>query len=256
MLKDFIHILTLKQVYKTIIVIFLTVFIYYVLISFLNHLVIKGRNDLEIKRRKTIINLFENIIKYVFVIILLIIFLSIFGIDTKSFLAGLGIAGVVVGLALQDALKDIISGVSIIMDDYFDVGDVVEIKGFKGTVISLGLKATKIKSDNGSVNILSNRNIDNVINYSKNSPHVNLYIVLDSSNKQQDVEKILTSVLEDLKQDEKIKKDSAYIGIEEILDNKIKYVVRINCDRNSELAVKRLFNKKVKELIDANKLKK
>ena len=138
MFKYFLEFLSIKAVYKTAITIFALLLFYYLISTFLDHLIIKGKDELEIKKRTTIINLFRNIVKYLFAIILVVIILSIFGVDTKGFIAGLGIAGAVVGLALQDALKDIISGIAIIMDNYFVIGDKVEIKGFKGTVVSLG----------------------------------------------------------------------------------------------------------------------
>ena len=256
MLKYFIEFFTIKQVYRTILTIFIILFLYYLLTSLLDHIIVKGKNDLEVKKRRTIINLFENILRYVFFIIMLIVILSIFGVDTKSFIAGLGIIGVLVGLALQDALKDIISGISIMMDDYFVVGDKVEIKGFKGTVISLGLKATKIQNENGSIYILSNRNIDNVINYSKKSPYLYLYATFNITNKQDFIEKHLQKIVEEIKDDKRVKKESHYAGIEEITDNKVKYLIKIKCDRNAEEDIKRLFNTKLKELYDNKKIEK
>lgn len=256
MLKYFIEFFTIKQVYRTILTVFVILFLYYSLTSLLDHIIVKGKNDLEIKKRKTILNFFENILRYLFFIIMLIVILSIFGVDTKSFIAGLGIAGVVVGLALQDALKDIISGISIMMDDYFVVGDKVEIKGFKGTVISLGLKATKIQNKSGAINILSNRNIDNVINYSKKSPYLYLYATFNNVNKQEIIENHLQKIVEEIKTDKRVKKESHYVGIDEIIDNKVKYLIKIKCDRNTEEDIKSLFNAKLKELYDNKKIEK
>ena len=90
-----------------------------------------------------------------------------FGVDTSSFIAGLGVASVVIGLALQDALKDIIGGINIILDNFYVVGDYVKYGDFTGQVISFGLKSTKIKDFNGNVMVVSNRNIDEIINLSQ-----------------------------------------------------------------------------------------
>lgn len=256
MFNYFLDFFTIKQVYSTLTSIIVTILIYCILNSLLKRIVIKGKDELDVKRRKTIVDLFQNILKYVFAIVLILIILQIFGINTKSFIAGLGIAGVVVGLALQDALKDIISGVSIIMDNYFVVGDKVEIKGFKGTVVSLGLKATKIQNDSGAINVLSNRNIDNVINYSKKAPSLDLSITINNDNKKEKVEQLLINIVEEMKLDNRVKNTSSYLGIEEITDNKIKYLVRIDCQRNSETEIRREFYDKIKELYDNNKLEK
>ena len=66
-------------------------------------------------------------IKYFIAAVSAIMILNIYGVDTTSIIAGLGVAGVVIGLAFQDALKDIISGINIIMDNYYVVGDLVKI---------------------------------------------------------------------------------------------------------------------------------
>ena len=76
-------------------------------------LVNKDSKSIEIKRKNTIVALGENILKYFFIIIACLVILSVWGVDITSFVTGLGIVGVVGGLAVQDALKDIIAGVNI-----------------------------------------------------------------------------------------------------------------------------------------------
>jgi len=255
MFEYFIEFFTLKIVYQTILTLIIGFIVYNILKKGFDRIVINEKDELKRKRRQTTVNLLKNILKYAYAIITSIILLQIFGVNTKSLIAGLGIAGVVIGLALQDALKDIISGVSIIMDDYFVVGDLVEIKGFKGTVVSLGLKATKLQNESGTVNILTNRTIDNVINYSKKSPKLKLIATFNNINKQKNVEKHLKKIIEELKLNENIK-DAIYLGIEEIIDNKIKYAIEVNCLRGHENTIKRQFNEKIKELFDKELIEK
>ena len=89
------------------------------------------------------------------------------GIELKTLTAGLGITGIVVGFALQDLLKDWIMGVSIIVDDYYGVGDIVNVDGIIGEVIKLSLKTTKIKDlAYGNIVSFNNRNIEKVFKVS------------------------------------------------------------------------------------------
>lgn len=97
----------------------------------------------------------------------LLIILSFFGIDTKSLVASLGVVGVALGLALQDTLKDIIGGISLILENYLAVGDIITYNDFTGEVIELGLRTTRIKKASGEVMIIANRNIDTIINASQ-----------------------------------------------------------------------------------------
>ena len=80
--------------------------------------------------------------------------MTVYGVDVTSVLAGLGIVGVVLGFALQDLAKDIIAGFSIIFENQYAIGDTISINGFKGEVIFLGLKTTKIKNYEAILNCL------------------------------------------------------------------------------------------------------
>ena len=104
----------------------------------------KGNNAKD-KRKTTIINLVKSIIKYLILIIVVLGILDAYGVDTTSIIASLGVAAAVIGLAFQDILKDFLAGITIIFDNKYAVGDIIEINGFTGTVTSLGLRTTKIK---------------------------------------------------------------------------------------------------------------
>ena len=92
--------------------------------------------------------------------------LDIFGIDTKTLIASLGVVGLVAGLAVQDTLKDFVAGMSIILENQYRVGDTITIKGFRGEVISLGIKSTRLRSLTGEIMIVPNHLIEEVINHS------------------------------------------------------------------------------------------
>lgn len=125
-----------------------------------------NKNDYAYKRIETIEVLFKNLVKYIIVIIVVLAILPNFGIDVTSLVAGLGIAGAVMGLAFQDILKDIFAGLGIIMENQFAIGDVVKVGTYKGKIVFLGLKTTRIRGEDGSVKIVANRNISELINYS------------------------------------------------------------------------------------------
>lgn len=123
----------------------------------------KGQNS---RKKKTIISLINNIIKYIIAIVVILMILEVYHVNTSAILASLGIVGVVIGLALQDLIKDFIAGIFIIFDDQYNVGDTVTINDFRGEVVALGLKSTKLKSIKGDVMSISNGQIKEVINHS------------------------------------------------------------------------------------------
>lgn len=121
------------------------------------------------QRIKTISQLLSSILRYLFLIIVLLVILSVLGVNVTSLLAGLGIMTAVVGLAFQDMIKDFIAGIAIIVENQFSVGDTViaQADGFKGTVTNIGLKTTEVTDDKGNVKIMANHNIDGLINCSR-----------------------------------------------------------------------------------------
>ena len=121
------------------------------------------------QRVKTISQMLSSILRYVFLIIILLVILSILGVNVTSLLAGLGIMTAIIGLGFQDMIKDFIAGIAIIAENQFSVGDTViaQADGFKGTVTNIGLKTTEITNDKGEVKIMANHNIDGLINCSR-----------------------------------------------------------------------------------------
>ena len=121
------------------------------------HITKKRLTTKEEKRTITVVSLITNIIKYIIILIDVIIILGIYGIPTTSIIASLGAVGVVLGLALQDTLKDFVSGFFMITENQYRMGDWVDIGNFQGEVINIGLKTTQIRAYTGEVKIISNR---------------------------------------------------------------------------------------------------
>ena len=123
----------------------------------------KSRQVFSDKQRKTYLRMLRSIITAIIVIVIILIVLQLLGINVSSMLAGVGIASIIVGFALQDALKDIFRGLEIVADNYYGIGDVIHYDTNTGQVISINLRTTKIQDIN-SMNIVSiaNRNIDKV----------------------------------------------------------------------------------------------
>jgi moderate conductance mechanosensitive channel len=119
------------------------------------------------QRVMTILKVLVSIIRYTLWIITIIIILSIWGVDVAPALAGLGIAGLVIGLGAQKLISDFIAGLFIIFEQHYDVGDIIEVNGYRGTVIEIGLKSTKLQSWKGDIKIFSNSDMSPIINFSK-----------------------------------------------------------------------------------------
>ena len=109
-------------------------------------------------------NVVFDIIRFLFFFLLIVVLLQINGVNVTALITGLGVVSVIVGLALQDFLKDIIMGVHILSDKFFQVGDVVRYNGMEGVVISFNVRTTKLKLVNyNEILTISNRNITEIM---------------------------------------------------------------------------------------------
>ena len=188
------------------------------------------------KKTKTYIKLTRSIIRYVFIAVTILTLLQINGIDVSSVLAGVGILGVIFGLAIQDWLKDIIRGSSILSDDYFSVGDLVKYKEIEGKVLVLGLKSTKIQDiKTGNIISIANRNIEE-IEVLSNLIYINIPMPYELP--VQSAEKVIEKIIFKIKNNTNVN-DCNYKGVNELADSSIKYLIEVTYNQPYKLQVRR-----------------
>lgn len=249
-MEKIIKFATNEKVYMPIIYILIGVIAYSLLSKVINRLLSKHNGkSYKDKRKGTIINLLRSIVKYIVLIFIILGILKLYGVDTTSIIASLGVFAAVIGLAFQDILKDLLAGISIIFDNKYAVGDVVEINGFKGTVVELGLRTTKIKSFSGEIKCIGNSSFNEVTNF--NMANADLFLKLNVAYNT-DIDK-LEKVLEGLRNsimkiDNVI--DYQLLGLDEFSDSSIVYVVDISCKAMTTLGVKRKTLRIVKDAFD------
>lgn len=182
------------------------------------------------KRSETLHKLIRSAIRYTIYFIAFFQILSTLGINTTSIVASAGIASVAIGFGAQSLVKDIISGFFIILEGQFDVGDEVKLYNQAafiagGSVMSLGLRSTKIRSGNGEIYFIPNGSINQVINYSLtyNLAEVKFSIQIDETIEA--IEERIQKVLDVANSSEKYrnllyKNDKLHMNnIEQIADN-------------------------------------
>lgn len=210
----------------------------------------------NVKRYNTLLQIIVDAVKIIIVVLVLLSILAVYGVDVKAALAGIGIISVLVGLAFQDLFKDLIVGFSIVIEDYFSVGDTIEVAGFKGEVLHIGIKSTKIKRYDGPVMIIANRNIDKVINYTKTESLAIVDIPVSYESDIDYVEEVLNDLFKKLsKQIEHIKEDIAIWGVEQLGDSAIVIKVAVKTDPLEHFDVQRKIRKAVKQEFDKKKIK-
>ena len=201
------------------------------------------------KRKNTVIALIKNVIKYMIASIIIIMILNVYGVNTTSLIASLGVVTAVLGLAFQDTIKDFLAGVFLIFDNAYAVGDYVQINGFTGEVVSLGLKTTKVKAYTGEIKILSNSSFTEVINYSLNHSKMLIYIPVHYNASIEQVENVLNDVKKTIEKEKDVY-SMELLGIDEFADSAMKYVVVIDCASMTHYGSKRKVLKLIKMSFD------
>lgn len=118
-------------------------------------------------RAKTVLSLLDGFVKYACAIAIIILILKACGVDTAALVASVGVLTLVVGLGAQPLIADIIAGIFIIFEDEYHVGEIVTINDFRGTVMEIGIRSTKIIDAAGNIKIINNSSIGDVINLSR-----------------------------------------------------------------------------------------
>lgn len=121
------------------------------------------------KRAKTLGNVVMSIGNIIIYIVILLMMLSLFGVDIRPILAGVGIGGLAIGFGAQSLVKDFVTGLFILIEGQYDVGDMVKVGSFEGEVIKLTMRSTVLRDMEGKTYFISNGSVSNVINVSRHA---------------------------------------------------------------------------------------
>ena len=235
-IEDFLKSTWTQRLIWSIVVIIFSLLIYRVIARILNDREKKSSKIMNGKKNKTLIRLLKSMVASALGIITVLTVLQIYGVNVTSMLAGVGVAGIVIGFALQDSLKDIVRGFVIVSDNYYEIGDVIKFGNNIGPVVSVSLLTTKIQDIN-TMNYVSiaNRNIDQV---EVDPGYVYIPIPLPYELKISKAEDVMKEIIEKLHHHKGIN-SAAYQGISQIDTSSLNYQIVITCDPTSKLQTRR-----------------
>ena len=244
-----------KEVITTLCIILFAFLLYMIIKQLISNVLLKKARHRSNKKALTLLTILTNVVKYIILVIALLMILATWGVDTKALVASLGVAGAVAGLAMQDMIKDFIGGADILTENQFKVGDNIEVNGFRGDVIYLGMKTTKIRAYTGEVKIIANRNISEVTNYSLMSAICVVDVELSYDNTIDQAEKVLqTAINNTSKQVTYLKKPIKILGIEELTKDSVIYRIEAEVKAMKNFEFNRILLKEILKEAKANNL--
>ena len=225
------------------------------MISFIINLII-GLITWKGKRSRTVGSLIKSLSKYAITIVAAGFILRVWGVDIASIVAGIGIITLIIGLGCQSLINDIVSGVFLVFDDFFDVGDIVVIDGFRGTISEIGLRSTKLEDWAGNIKGINNSQITTVTNLSRLATSIVVNFVVDRKEDVVQVEAILKDNLKEIsKKLTKVIGQIDYIGVSSLKDDGIELAFSAKCEEANRYQVNRDITRELYILMKNNNIK-
>ena len=235
-IKDIVENIWVQRGFWSVILILFSMFLYHIITRVLTKKEKKSSKIMRSKKNKTIIRMVKSSIAGILSVITILMVLQIYGVNVTSMLAGVGIAGIVIGFALQDSLKDIIRGFVIISDNYYEIGDVIKFGDNVGPVTSISLLTTKMQDINtNNIVSIANRNIDKV---ETDPGYVYIQIPTPYELKIAQAEDIMHEITKKLQHRADIS-SAVYQGINKLDTSSLNHQIVIVCDPANKPQIRR-----------------
>jgi len=180
--------------------------------------------------------------------------LGAFGVPLGTFIASAGVIGLGISFGAQSIFKDVLNGIFILIEDQFNVGDVVKLAGLQGTVEHLTLRCTTLRDGDGTVYIVPNSQIATVSNLSRDFSVASLTVGVASSVDPDRVIALLHQLASAIRQDEAFKQviidAPSVLGVDKINGHEVSYLMNVRVQANQRDGVLRELRRRVLQLFE------
>jgi len=177
-------------------------------------------------------------------------FLAAMGVNLAPLLASAGVAGVAIGLAAQNIVKDVLNGVLILIEDQFDVGDTVKLAGLAGTVEGMTLRKTMVRDADGTLYVIPNSQITTVANQSVGYSVATVNVSVDFSANPDQVVDLLKTIAMEIRNSDEFKKvfvaDPQVLGVDAVKGSELVFPVVFKTLATQQYGPVREFRRRVR----------
>ena len=204
-------------------------------------------------RGETVSHLAVSVVKYGGALGAVFYSFYLLGMDPTNLLVSAGVLSLVIGLGAQSLINDILAGVFIVFEGEFRVGDIVTIGGFRGTVIDIGLRTTKIMAADGNIKIYNNSEISGILNMTKETSVAAIIIGIEYSQDINYVEQVLYRELPALAdKNPAILEGPTYSGITELGESSVNLRITARTNEQDVWGVRMYLNREVLQIFKEN----
>jgi small conductance mechanosensitive channel len=212
-----------------------------------------GKNN---QKSLSVIGLFTSLCKFICVIVGGVWALGVLGVNVAGIFASLGIASLIVGFGAQSLIEDMISGIFIIFEGQYHVGDIIVLDEFRGYVRNIGIRTTSIEDDGGNFKICNNSDIRNLQNRSMNRSIAVTNLCISYNADIPTVENIILAALPDMFERNKDVWLSVprYAGVDSLGESSVELRFLVDVNEQNFFSGRRRLNRELKILLDKNNI--
>ena len=223
----------------------------YSLLSLVTKYVAKKQN-----RSQSIVGLFVALMKLVVGVVCVVWILNILGVNMTGVFASLGIMSMIVGFGAQSLIEDSITGIFIIFEGDYHVGDIIVLDEFRGVVRNIGIRTTIIEDAGGNLKIVNNSDIRNIQNRSRNTSLAISDISIGYEANIEQVEKVIADNLQAIyeRNTDKFLAVPQYLGVQELADSAVVLRFTVDVTEENVFCGRRALSRELKILFDKNNI--
>lgn len=183
-------------------------------------------------RTRSLLSIVSSMLKYIAGIVILCWGLSIIGVNVSTIVASVGIITLIVGFSAESLIADVVTGAFMIFENQYNVGDIVEVDGFRGKVTNIGIRTTSITDTGDNVKVINNSAMRNILNRSDKLSRSVCDISIPYETDIEELEKQIPGLVQLMYENHKdVMQDvPKYLGIQQLADSSIvlRFVVNVN----------------------------
>ena len=194
--------------------------------------VILGLPKPKSHRIRSVLSIISSLLKYVAGIVILCWGMAMIGVNVSTIVASVGIVALIVGFSAESLIADVVTGAFMLFENQYNVGDIVEVEGFRGTVTNIGIRTTSITDAGDNVKIVNNSAMRNILNRSDKPSRsvcdIGIPYGTDIEKLEEQIPGLMQSIYE--KRSDTMKKPPEYLGIQALADSAVilRFVVEVS----------------------------
>jgi len=195
-------------------------------------------------RAQTLLSLICSLLKYVMAIVAICGVLVICGVNVTGIVATVSVVALVVGFSAESLIEDMITGLFMMLENQYNVGDILEVGGFRGTVTSIGIRTTCITDPGGNVKIINNSQMKNILNRSDHTSRAFCEIAIPYATDLEKLEGQIPALCEEIynAHKDKMKALPVYLGVSSLADSAVMLKFIVDVEEVDIYSVCRILN--------------